>query len=110
MDTPLDTIKRQIDEEHLLERTLVHLNARVFGFTLGCLCATGLGLATLILLLKGGPAVGKHLRLLGHYFPFYEVSWVGLPLGVMYGGVTGFLAGYLISRLYSMIALRRFGA
>jgi len=107
MKTPIQTIMEQVEEEHLLEETLTRLNARVTGFTVGALCATSLALATLILVLKGGPNMGRHLNLLGQFFPFYEVSWLGVLLAVLYGGVTGFLAGYAVSRIYNLAARSR---
>ena len=107
MNKPLDVILQQVDQEGLLEETLVRLNARVLGLTIAGLCGSGLFLVTLVLLLKGGANVGAHLNLLGHIFPFYKVSWVGLPLAVLYGGMAGFLAGYALSRLYTLVAVRR---
>ena len=104
MKSPIDTIYDQVESERLLHQTLARFNARVLGLTLGGLCATGLFLATLILLIRGGKDVGAHLGLLGHYFPFYSVSGLGLLLALIYGGVTGFVAGYLISRIYNLVA------
>jgi hypothetical protein len=101
---PIDTIYEQIEAERLLEETLTRLNARVLGATLGALCATGLAGATLVLLLKGGPQVGKHLRLLGHFMPGYDVTWLGVVLALPYGAVVGFVAGWLISRVYNWVA------
>jgi hypothetical protein len=106
----MDTIYEQVEAERLLSATLRRLNARVMGFTLGCMFATGLFLATLILILEGGQQVGAHLNLLGHYFPLYSVSWTGLPLALIYGWITGFVGGYLISRVYNAVAGRRGGS
>ena len=109
MRSPIDTIYDQVEAERLLEVALARLNARVMGFTLGCLFATGLFLATLILLLRDGQMMGAHLNLLGHFLPGYTVSWSGLFLGLVYGWVVGFVFGYLISRVYNLVASLRGG-
>ncbi|MBL8840324.1 MAG: hypothetical protein JNL90_02220 [Planctomycetes bacterium] len=104
MKPPIDTIYEQVEAERLLDEVLTRLNARVLGATLAGLCASGLFLATLILLLRGGPQVGKHLRLLGHFLPGYDVTWGGLLLSLPYGAAIGFVAGYLVSRVYNWVA------
>ena len=101
MKSSLETIQSQIEAERLLESTLTRMNARILGFTLGCLGATGLFLATLILLVKGGQDVGQHLNLLGYYFPGYHVSWFGLLPALLYGAIVGFVVGYVVSRVYN---------
>jgi hypothetical protein len=107
MQTPLETIHEQVEAERLLEATLARLNARILGLTLAFLGAAGLFVATLVLLVKGGAQVGKHLRLLRHFFPGYDVTWSGLLLSIPYGAAAGFVAGYLISRVYNVVARRR---
>ena len=108
MKSPIDTIYEQVEAERLLEGTLTRMNARVLGLTLGFLGASGLFLATLILLVRGetweGHPIGGHLRLLSHFFPGYDVTWGGLLLSVPYGGAVGFVAGYLVSRVYNWVA------
>jgi hypothetical protein len=102
--SPIDTIYEQVEAERLLEGTLTRMNARVLGLTLGFLGASGLFLATLILLIQAGKQTGKHLRLLGHFFPGYDVTWAGLAMSLPYGFVVGFVAGYLVSRVYNWVA------
>jgi hypothetical protein len=102
--SPIDTIYEQVEAERLLETTLTRMNARVLGLTCGFLGASGLFLATLWLLVKGGRKVGEHLKLLGHFFPGYDVTWGGLALSLPYGFVVGFVAGYLVSRIYNWVA------
>lgn len=104
MKSPIDTIYEQVEAERLLEGTLTRMNARVLGLTCGFLGATGLFLATLVLLLEGGKQTGKHLKLLAHFFWGYDVTWGGLLLALPYGFVTGFVAGYLVSRIYNWVA------
>jgi hypothetical protein len=63
----------RIEEEALLQE-VIRLSRNVLGLTLGILFAVGIFLATNILVLKGGPAVGSHLQLLNQYFPVTELS------------------------------------
>jgi len=102
--SPIDAIHEQVESERLLEVTLTRMSARVLGLTCGFLGASGLFVATLWLLLKGGKRVGEHLKLLGHFFWGYDVTWGGLLLALPYGFVTGFAAGYLVSRIYNWVA------
>ena len=104
MKPPIDTIYEQVEAERLLEEVLTRMNARVLGITLGCLCGSGLFAATLVLLLRGGAKVGEHLRLLRHFLPGYDVTWGGLALSLPYGALAGFVAGYLVSRVYNWVA------
>jgi len=107
--SPIDTIYEQVEAERLLEATLTRFNAKVFGVTCGLLGATGLFLATMILLVRGGREsgphrIGEHLRLLGHFFPGYDVTWGRLLLALPYGFLAGFLAGWVVSRVYNWVA------
>jgi hypothetical protein len=104
LKSPIDTIYEQVEAERLLESTLTRMNARMLGLTLGFLAASGFFLATLVLLIQSGKQTGKHLRLLGHYFPGYDVTWGGLFLALPYGFAVGFVAGYLVSRVYNWVA------
>ena len=85
-------------------RTPARLNARAWGVAMGLLCGLGLFLATNILILKGGPVVGPRLRLLAVYLPGYEVTFVGSLIGLGYGLVIGYAAGWLMGRVYNALA------
>jgi len=63
--------------------------------------AGGLALfvATLVLVLKGGPVVGPTLGLLGQYFPGYTVTPPGAVLGLLYGFAAGGLLGWTFAAL-----------
>ena len=77
-----------------LERALSKLDRRAFGLAVGTVSGLLLFLATLVLVVKGGPSVGKHLALLGQYFPGYRVTASGSLLGLLYGGAAGFVVGW----------------
>ena len=97
MDDP-----RTID--NLLVARMVRLNATVHGIVLGLVAGLGLFVATLWLVIKGGPVVGPHLALLGQFFIGYRVTVVGSFVGLAYGFVTGFLVAFVVTTLYNWIA------
>jgi hypothetical protein len=84
-----------------IERAVQRLNARAWGITGGVLFGGGLLIATLILVIKGGPDVGRHLALLGNYFPGYRVTVLGSFIGFVYGFVVGYGAGRLVGTVYN---------
>jgi hypothetical protein len=91
------------DESQELKRTLARLNARAWGIAIGLLLGGGLFLATLILVVKGGPNVGQHLVLLRAYFPGYSVSVVGSFIGFIYAFVVGYALGRIIGSVYNRL-------
>ena len=86
---------------------LMRLNALFTGLAAGVLLGTGLFVATNWLLLKGGPVVGPHLRLLGEFFIGYDVSFVGSLVGFAYAFFIGLAAGAVIAWLYNVLVARR---
>lgn len=77
------------------------LNARVWGITGGLLLGGGLFIATLVLVIKGGPNVGRHLALLSNYFPGYSVTVLGSFIGFVYAFVLGYGAGRVVGAVYN---------
>jgi hypothetical protein len=73
---------------------LVRLDRTAFGLSLGTVAGIVLFVATLVLVLKGGPSVGPNLQLLGHFFPGYRVSLGGSFVGLLYGFLIGFICGW----------------
>jgi hypothetical protein len=73
------------------------------GVSAGVVCGLALMLATLMLFLKGGPNPGTHLVLLQQYFPGYRVTLGGAALGLLYGGVSGFLFGWTFALLRNIV-------
>jgi hypothetical protein len=84
--------------------TLLRLNARAWGIAVGLLFGLGIFLATLLLVLKGGPNVGPHLSLLGQFLPGYRVTWAGAFIGFMYLFVIGYAVGRVIGGVYNALA------
>jgi hypothetical protein len=80
--------------ESAVGEALVRLDRTAFGLSLGTVAGIALFVATLFLVLKGGPVVGPNLELLGHFFPGYRVSLGGSVVGLVYGFLIGFLCGW----------------
>jgi hypothetical protein len=93
----------------LLHATAARLRASVMAVVFGLMGGTGLFVATLWLVVRGGETVGPHLGLLGQYFPGYTVTWAGCFIGFGYGAVTGAVTGWSVAWLYNRIADRRSG-
>ena len=95
------------DEGNALEKVvltrLLRLNAVLQGFVTGIVVGLGIFIATNWLVLRGGDVVGPHLSLLGHFFPGYQVNFVGSLVGLAYGFLTGFIVGYSVSNMYNYI-------
>ena len=91
-------------EDEVLKKAIAHLNAALLGTVLVLIMGFGLFLATMILVLKGGPAVGRHLTLLSHFFPGYSVTFFGSIIGFFYAFVIGFLIGAALGIVYNQIA------
>jgi len=93
-----------IPEEDLIERVAVRLNAATVGLVLGFLFGAGLFVATIWLVIKGGPNPGAHLVLLSQFFPGYSVTFTGSILGFVYGFLVGFVTGAVLGAVYNKLA------
>jgi protoporphyrinogen oxidase len=91
------------DLEEVIHGALTHvflkLDRLALGISVGITSGLLLFLATLILVLRNGEAVGPTLTLLDQYFPGYSVTAVGSVVGLGYGSLTGFIAGWLFAFL-----------
>ena len=86
-----------------LQLVIRRLNARAWGMSVGLVFGFGLLVATNILVFKGGPNVGAHLKLLSNYFPGYRVTFVGSLIGFVYAFVLGYALGRLIAAVYDRL-------
>jgi hypothetical protein len=91
------------DVEALIRVRMLRLNATIQGVAAGAILGLGIFVATNWLVLKGGPVVGPHLALLGHFFIGYRVTFLGSFVGLAYGFVTGFLVGYSAAWIYNCL-------
>jgi hypothetical protein len=94
-------------EAELIRAAVARLRAGILALVLGLAGATALAVATIWLLLRGGPNVGQHLRLLANYFPGYSVTWPGALIGAAYGALSGASIGYALGWIYTWVAVIR---
>lgn len=92
------------EEAQAVRRAVLRLNAQAWGTAFGLLIGLGLMVATLVLVVRGGPNVGQHLGLLANYFPGYRVTTVGAFIGFVYGFVLGYIVGRLVGVIYNRFA------
>ena len=95
--------------EQVVLTRLLRLNATIHGIVFGLAGGSIIFIATLWLVIQGGPVVGPNLSLLGEFFIGYQVTYFGSVVGFFYGFVTGFLIGYFIARVYNRIVDLREG-
>ena len=89
-----------------IRRAFERISAQAWGVSLGSLVALGFFVATAILVIRGGPNPGPHLRLLGQYFPGYDVTWPGAFIGLVYGFAIGYIGGLTVGTVYNRIVAR----
>ena len=89
------------ENDVVLQRAVLRLNARAWGIALGLLLGGGLFVATNILVLKGGHPVGPHLALLSVFLPGYRVTFLGSLVGFVYLFVLGYMLGRLVGLVYN---------
>ena len=98
-----------------LQRTMQKLDRTALGIALGTVGGVGLFLATVWLLIAGGPNVGANLRLIAQFFPGFSVTPIGAVIGFLYAFVVGFSVGWFFALgrnalLFFSLALTRRGA
>jgi hypothetical protein len=74
-----------------------------FATSVGIVCGLGIFLASLWLVIKGGPVVGPNLQLLGQYIIGYTVTVQGSFLGFSYSFLWGFIFGWLFAYLRNFL-------
>ena len=100
--------------DSMIRAAFARLDGVALGSAVGLVAGIGLFMATAILLIKGGPQVGKTLSLLGNFLPGYGANWTGAFVGLIEVGVGGFVLGYVGAALrnwshaaYALLAKRR---
>ena len=91
-------------EQKEIRREVLRLNSKAWGVATGLLGGLGLFIATIVLVIKGGPAVGQHLGLLSQYLPGYSVTTFGAFVGFIYLFVFGYALGRIIGYVYNLSA------
>jgi hypothetical protein len=93
-----------VETQDDVKSTLLRLNARAWGIAIGLLFGSGLFLATIVLVMRGGRFVGPHLRLIGVFLPGYRVTYGGAFIGFAYAFLIGYIIGRLIGSVYNALA------
>lgn len=95
------------DPLYEVSHAVARMKAGVLAIIFAVICGGGLFLATVWLLIKGGPRVGEHLNLLSHFFIGYSVSWGGSVVGLFWGALAGAVIGWTLGLIYnSVVGLR----
>ncbi len=88
-----------VPPEQLIESAFARLDPVALGAAFGVAASTLLSLATVVLVLKGGPMVGRNLSLLANYLYGFTVTWKGALIGGVEAGIGGFALGYVTAQL-----------
>jgi len=100
-------VSEQIAQQTRLPRPLVlvleHIDPIALGVALGLVSGAWVFLMTVTLVIRGGEDVGVNLSLLSQYFFDYSVTMPGAFLGLLYGAVAGFIAGYVFARMRNLL-------
>jgi len=92
------------EQDMELTRAIQRLNERAWAIAIGLLLGGGLFVATMVLVLRGGPNPGPHLQLLSVYFPGYRVTTLGSFVGFVYAFVIGYALGRVVGFVYNRLA------
>jgi protoporphyrinogen oxidase len=99
-------IPRRLEESRaarVLRDAFARYDAIALGVALAIPAAIGLFTATAILLIRGGPYIGRNLALLSHYIVGFEVSWAGAFIGLVEAGGLGFAFGWTLASLINAV-------
>ncbi len=93
-----ETSKELIPDETIIQ-AFAKMDKLAFASAVGVVNGLCIFIATLLLVIKGGDAVGTNLQLLSQYFEGYTVSVKGAFVGFAYCFGGGFLFGWLVAYL-----------
>ena len=94
---------REAFPEKVLVRAFARMDSLAFAAAVGSVSGLYLFLATLWLVIRGGPVVGPNLALLSEYFAGYTVTVKGAFIALGYSFFWGFLFGWLYSYLRNLL-------
>ena len=84
-------------ETDSVKSTLRRVASQAWGIALGGILGVSLFSATIVLVIRGGENVGRHLGRLGLVLPGYDVTVGGAFLGLVYGFVIGYALGRMLA-------------
>jgi len=91
----------QVEPEPVI-LAFARLDRVALGAAVGVVLGGIIFVATLFLLLKGGPRPGRTLSLLNQYYFGYSISYGGAVVGFVYGFLSGFVVGWLVASLRNL--------
>jgi len=89
----------------IVAQVFTRMDKTAFGTAVGTVTGLAVCVATLWLIIKGGPVVGPKMGLLAQYFGGYTVTYKGALVGCLYGFVAGFCSGWLFAFLRNFLLL-----
>jgi hypothetical protein len=89
---------------HIARTRVRRVSAFEFGIAVGLMSGLALFVGTNWLVIKGGPVVGPHLALLGHFFIGYRVTFSGSLVGFTWAAVSGFALAWGGGWIYNRVA------
>jgi hypothetical protein len=95
-------VPRRLTPEELIEAAFAKLDPVALGVSLGTVGGLSLFIATVTLLVKGGPVVGPTLALLNNVLLGFSVTWRGALIGLVETSLGGFAIGYLFASLRNL--------
>lgn len=91
------------EEQQAIRKTILKVHDQGWGLAFGFVLGLGLFVATNVLVIRGGPSIGRHLGLLSVYFPGYSVTVFGSLIGFVYAFVVGYAIGRVIASAYNRL-------
>ena len=95
VEPPIAGTARPDRVSNVLILAFAPLDKRALGVSCGLVCALFVFVVTALTIISH-PA-HSNLVLLGQFFWGYSVSWKGAVVGLVWGGVAGFLAGWIVA-------------
>ena len=89
--------------DRILIRAMARTDNLAMATAMGVTTGLFLWLATIWLLVKGGPVIGPNLALLAQYFPGFTVTFGGAFIAFGYSFFWGFIFGWLFSYLRNLL-------
>ena len=87
------------EEARVVRKRIMRIQEQGWGIACGLIAGLGLFVATIVLVVRGGPVVGPRLGLLSLYFPGYSVTFLG--------SVIGYAVGRGIATIYNRLTAGR---
>ena len=94
---------RRTAADNEISQAIARIKTNVLAIVCAIIGGVGLFVMTAWLLIKDGPHVGEHLKLLSNYFIGYSVTWWGSVMGLFYGALCGGAIGWAVGAIYNKI-------